>query len=70
MKVLHVVATTERRGAEMFASQLVEALAGDGISQHVAIIRGEGDPVLRFQGAHDTGRGEQATDPRAAHGCR
>lgn len=39
MRVLHVVATERRRGAEVFASDLVRALAGPGVSQRIAVIR-------------------------------
>jgi glycosyltransferase involved in cell wall biosynthesis len=41
LRILHVVATGKRRGAEVFASDLVRALDGEGISQHVAVIRGD-----------------------------
>jgi glycosyltransferase involved in cell wall biosynthesis len=40
VKVLHVVSTTERRGAEIFAADLVARLKADGIIQQVAILRG------------------------------
>ena len=40
MRLLHVVATGQRRGAEMFAADLVGALDGDGIDQRVAVLRG------------------------------
>lgn len=40
MRLLHVVATGQRRGAEMFAADLVGALERDGIDQHVAVLRG------------------------------
>ena len=39
MRVLHVVATRQRRGAEIFAADLVRALSGDGIDQRVAVLR-------------------------------
>jgi glycosyltransferase involved in cell wall biosynthesis len=38
--VLHVVATGDRRGGEIFASDLVHALVGLGIEQRVAALRG------------------------------
>lgn len=44
VRVLHVVSTGKRRGAEVFASDLVGALKGEGIEQHVAVLRGE-EPV-------------------------
>jgi glycosyltransferase involved in cell wall biosynthesis len=40
MRVLHVISTGERRGAEMFASDLIRALNRDGVSQRVAVLRG------------------------------
>lgn len=40
VRVLHVVATGTRRGAEVFASDLVRALACAGVSQRVAVLRG------------------------------
>jgi len=40
VRLLHVVATGQRRGAEMFAADLVGALEGDGIDQRVAVLRG------------------------------
>jgi len=45
MKVLHVVSSRERRGAEMFASCLVAALDRDGIEQRVAVMRDSGSAV-------------------------
>jgi glycosyltransferase involved in cell wall biosynthesis len=39
-RVLHVVSTGRRRGAEVFASDLVTALAEDRIEQQVAVLRG------------------------------
>lgn len=41
LRVMHVIATGERRGAEMFASDLIRALDGS-ITQHVAVLRGAG----------------------------
>lgn len=38
MKTLHVVASGERRGAEMFASSLVHQLSGSGIAQRVFVL--------------------------------
>jgi glycosyltransferase involved in cell wall biosynthesis len=39
MRVLHVVATNRRRGAEIFGSDLIRSLAVAGVSQRVAVIR-------------------------------
>jgi glycosyltransferase involved in cell wall biosynthesis len=47
VRVLHVVATAERRGAEMFAADLIGALRGAGVEQQVAVLRRSG-LVLRF----------------------
>jgi glycosyltransferase involved in cell wall biosynthesis len=38
LRVLHVVATTNRRGGELFASDLVRALEAEGIEQRVAVL--------------------------------
>lgn len=48
MRVLHVVAKAQRRGAEVFASDLVRALADRGVDQRVAIVRGNGNPDVDF----------------------
>src|SRR5439155_506908 len=54
MKVMHVVATAQRRGAEIFASDLVRAL--DGVSHRVMVLRnGIGSP-LRFEAPTTMGR--------------
>jgi glycosyltransferase involved in cell wall biosynthesis len=45
VRVLHVVATARRRGAEMFAADLVRALGSDGVAQRVAVLRGEGADI-------------------------
>ena len=45
MKVLHVVASRDRRGAEVFASALVASLSGSNVDQRVAVLhasRGDG----------------------------
>jgi glycosyltransferase involved in cell wall biosynthesis len=47
MRVLHVVATGQRRGAEVFASDLVGALDENGVEQRVAVLRG-GDLAVRY----------------------
>lgn len=48
MRVLHVVATTQRRGAETFASDLVGALDGRA-SQRVAVLRASGAPQVAYR---------------------
>jgi glycosyltransferase involved in cell wall biosynthesis len=46
MRVLHVLANNQRRGAEVFAADLIDALNGDSIDQRVALLRdGAPNPV-------------------------
>jgi glycosyltransferase involved in cell wall biosynthesis len=45
MRLLHVVATAQRRGAEMFAADLIAALGSDGIDQRAAVLRGSSRDV-------------------------
>jgi glycosyltransferase involved in cell wall biosynthesis len=47
-RVLHVVATAQRRGAEMFAADLVRALDALGVEQHVAVLRDVGAEAIAF----------------------
>ena len=42
MRVLHVVASGQRRGAEIFALGLIHALEASGVDQRVAILRDDG----------------------------
>ncbi|MGH3368669.1 MAG: glycosyltransferase family 4 protein [Nocardioidaceae bacterium] len=49
MRVLHVVSTSQRRGAEVFASDLVRQLARAGICQHVAVLWGPPSAGVAFQ---------------------
>lgn len=46
MKVLHLVASGQRRGAELFASGLIQALQRSGVDQRVAILRCDGTAGL------------------------
>jgi glycosyltransferase involved in cell wall biosynthesis len=48
MKVLHVVATANRRGGELFAAALMGALAHEGVEQRVAILREASGPAVEF----------------------
>jgi hypothetical protein len=48
LRVLHVVATDQRRGAEIFASDLVRALNEKAVAQRVAVLRGAEPLALRF----------------------
>jgi L-malate glycosyltransferase len=43
MRVLHVVSTPQRRGAQMFAADLVRALDEHDVEQLVVAVRGSGD---------------------------
>jgi len=52
MRVLHVVATATRRGGEMFAADLVGALAERGIEQRVSILR-RGPHLIDFDSPVD-----------------
>jgi glycosyltransferase involved in cell wall biosynthesis len=45
MRILHVVASGQRRGAEMFAADLIRALRDDGVEQRAAILRPDGMAV-------------------------
>jgi glycosyltransferase involved in cell wall biosynthesis len=44
MRVLHVIASGARRGAEVFASDLIRALDSSGVEQYVAVLHGP-EPV-------------------------
>jgi glycosyltransferase involved in cell wall biosynthesis len=66
MRILHVVASGQRRGAEVFAADLIGALAADGVAQRVALLRPEGEAGVRY-GADTTMVG---TDGWRAPGIR
>jgi glycosyltransferase involved in cell wall biosynthesis len=44
LRALHVLATMNRRGAEVFASDLVRALASQGVEQQVAVLHPSNGP--------------------------
>jgi glycosyltransferase involved in cell wall biosynthesis len=48
LRVLHVVATNQRRGGELLAADLVGALAEAGVDQRVAVLRRADRAELRF----------------------
>lgn len=48
LRVLHVVANTRRRGAEVFASDLVRALNTHGVEQMVAPVRADDEAQVAF----------------------
>ena len=48
MRILHLVSSTDRRGAQIFASDLVGALVPAGVDQHVVALRGTDGPATAF----------------------
>ncbi len=48
MRVLHVVTTAQRRGAEVFASDLVRALDEAGVDQQVTVLQGRPPSAVEF----------------------
>lgn len=69
MRVLHVVATGTRRGAELFASDLVRALDVMGVAQRVAVLRStQGIDVAYEAPVFALGANDQRArlDPRVA----
>lgn len=48
-RVLHVVATGTRRGAELFAADLVASLGRQGVRQHVVVLHGDGGLQVGFE---------------------
>lgn len=49
MRILHVVASGQRRGAEIFTSELIGALNHFGPSQRVAVLHGAEPIAVRYQ---------------------
>jgi glycosyltransferase involved in cell wall biosynthesis len=49
MRVLHVVATGQRRGAEIFTADLVGALEESGVTQRVGVLRGGGGLAVGYR---------------------
>ncbi|HYY79548.1 MAG TPA: hypothetical protein VFD04_10250, partial [Actinomycetes bacterium] len=47
--MLHVVATGQRRGAEIFTADLVAALEESGVTQRVAVLRGAGGLAVGYR---------------------
>jgi glycosyltransferase involved in cell wall biosynthesis len=50
MRVLHVVATNQRRGAEVFTADLVGVLGQAGVDQRIAVLRAVEGPSVRYSG--------------------
>ena len=48
MRILHVISSTDRRGSQIFASDLVLALKDAGVDQRVASLRGGAGPATTF----------------------
>jgi glycosyltransferase involved in cell wall biosynthesis len=48
VRILHLIATGQRRGAEVFASDLIAALAAPGLDQRAAVLRGGPPWAVRF----------------------
>jgi glycosyltransferase involved in cell wall biosynthesis len=59
MRVLHVVTTAQRRGAEVFTADLVDALGRAGVAQQVAVLHAVDGPGVRY-GAPVTMLGAEA----------
>jgi glycosyltransferase involved in cell wall biosynthesis len=64
VRVLHVVATNGRRGAETFARDLIRATEGPDLDQHVAVVRGSQVGALEF-GVPTTLLGPPGGGPRS-----
>jgi glycosyltransferase involved in cell wall biosynthesis len=65
MRVLHILATRERRGAEIFASDLVKWLDGAGVEQQVAVVRSPNGLTVPFRAPVRVLSREQRTIPIA-----
>lgn len=75
VRILHVVASAQRRGAEMFAYDLTRALAKQGIDQRIAVVRNgdahvEYEPEPALLGANGTNIPGLRIDARAARSLR
>jgi glycosyltransferase involved in cell wall biosynthesis len=70
MRVLHVVASGQRRGAEIFTADLVGALNEAGVDQRVAVLRGDGGLAVAFGTATAVLEGEGRTVPGLRVGTR
>lgn len=49
LRVLHVVTTAQRRGAELFAFDLIRALRSYGVDQSVAVLRGLAPRAIAYE---------------------
>lgn len=57
MRILHLVSTGERRGAEIFASDLIASMRTHGIRQRVVVVEGTGPLNVRFDAPTNALRG-------------
>lgn len=48
MRILHVISSTDRRGSQIFASDLAHALKDAGVDQRVVSLRGSAGPATSF----------------------
>ncbi len=69
MRVLHVVATTQRRGGEVFASDLVRALGPAGVGQRVAVLHGGAVVTTPYEAPVDV-LSSDGEDPSSRHAVR
>jgi glycosyltransferase involved in cell wall biosynthesis len=71
MRILHLIATGQRRGAEVFASDLIAALHAPGLDQRVAVLHGGPPWAVRFGApASPLGARRRPLDPGAVAGLR
>jgi glycosyltransferase involved in cell wall biosynthesis len=49
MRVLHIVSTGGRRGAELFAGDLISVLKREGVDQRLAVLRGSEPVEVRYE---------------------
>jgi glycosyltransferase involved in cell wall biosynthesis len=74
MRVLHLIATAQRRGAEVFASDLVHALGQTGTDQAVVVLDGTHAPAIGFDAPvaylHGGAKGGWGAQPRTVVALR
>ncbi len=65
LRILHVVATGTRRGAEVFAADLARALSHRHLTQHIVVLRSAGSSEVQYPVGPSV-LVEQASSPRGA----